>query len=75
MSRSWMEHGNVLDNQKAVTVLGTFLQNPNYMSVFYKEGYTDIEMEGGPYLSAIYEAFRPAAPSHERDRQSAFSEF
>ncbi len=57
--RSWMEHGNVLDNQKAVTVLGTFLQNPNYMSVFYKEGYTDIEMEGGPYLSAIYEAFRP----------------
>ncbi len=57
--RSWMEHGNVLDNQKAVTVLGTFLQNPNYMSVFYKEGYTDIEMEGGPYLSAVYEAFRP----------------
>lgn len=57
--RSWMEHGNVLDNQKAVTVLGTFLQNPDYMSVFYKEGYTDIEMEGGPYLSAIYEAFRP----------------
>ena len=57
--RSWMQHGNVLDNQKAVTVLGTFLQNPNYMSVFYKEGYTDIEMEGGPYLSAIYEAFRP----------------
>jgi len=29
------------------------------MSVFYHEGYTDIEMEGGPYLSAVYEAFRP----------------
>jgi hypothetical protein len=57
--RSYMQHGNVLDNQKAVTVLGTFLQNPNYMSVFYKEGYTDIEMEGGPYLSAVYEAYRP----------------
>ena len=57
--RAYMQHGNVLDNQKAVTVRGTFLQNPNYMSVFYKEGYTDIEMEGGPYLSAIYEAFRP----------------
>ena len=57
--RAYMQHGNVLDNQKAVTVLGTFLQNPNYMSVFYKEGYTDIEMEGGPYLSAVYEAFRP----------------
>ncbi len=55
----YMQHGNVLDNQKAVSVLGTFLQNPHYMSVFYKEGYTDIEMEGGPYLSAVYEAFRP----------------
>ena len=29
------------------------------MSVFYREGYTDIEMEGGPYLSAVFEAFRP----------------
>lgn len=57
--RKYMSHGNVLDNQKAVTVLGTFLQNPHYMSVFYHEGYTDIEMEGGPYLSAVYEAFRP----------------
>ena len=57
--RSYMQHGNVLDNQKAVTVLGTFLQNPHYMGVFYDEGYTDIEMEGGPYLSAVYEAFRP----------------
>lgn len=57
--RSYMQHGNVLDNQKAITVLGTFLQNPHYMSVFYHEGYTDIEMEGGPYLSAVYEAFRP----------------
>jgi hypothetical protein len=55
----YMTFGNVLDNQKAVTALGTFLQNPGYMSVFYREGYTDIEMEAGPYLSAIYEAFRP----------------
>jgi hypothetical protein len=51
--------GNVLDNQKAITALGTFLQNSDYMTVFYREGYTDIEMEGGPYLSAVYEAFRP----------------
>lgn len=57
--KPYMSFGNVLDNQKAVTALGTFLQNPGYMSVFYREGYTDIEMEGGPYLSAVYEAFRP----------------
>jgi hypothetical protein len=52
-------YGTVLDNQKAVSVRGTFLQTPRYMDVFYREGYTDIEMEAGPYLSAIYEMYRP----------------
>lgn len=55
----YMNYGMVLDNQKAISALGTFLQNPEYMSVFYKEGYTDIEMEAGPYLSSVYEAVRP----------------
>ena len=54
-----LNYGTVLDNQKAVTVRGTFLQNRSYMDVFYREGYTDIEMEAGPYLSAVYEMFRP----------------
>ena len=52
-------YGTVLDNQKAVSVRGTFLQTPRYMDVFYREGYTDIEMEAGPYLSAVYEMYRP----------------
>jgi hypothetical protein len=52
-------YGTVLDNQKAVSVRGTFLQNPRYMEVFYREGYTVIEMETGPYLSAVYEMVRP----------------
>lgn len=52
-------YGTVLDNQKAVSVRGTFLQNRHYMDVFYREGYTDIEMEAGPYLSAVYEMIRP----------------
>lgn len=51
--------GTVLDNQKAVTVAGTFLQNASYMDVFYREGYTDIEMEAGAYLSAVFEMYRP----------------
>jgi len=55
----YLVYGTALDNQKAVTVQGTFLQNVEYMDVFYREGYTDIEMEGGPYLSAIYEMTRP----------------
>ena len=52
-------YGTVLTNQKAVTVRGTFLQNAHYMDVFYREGYTDIEMEAGAYLSAVYEMYRP----------------
>jgi hypothetical protein len=52
-------YGTVLDNQKAVSVRGTLLQNPRYMDVFYREGYTDIEMEAGSFLAAVYELFRP----------------
>jgi len=59
-------HGTTLDNQKAISVRGTFLQNDRYMDVFYREGYTDIEMEAGPYLSAVYEAVRPTRhPTNE----------
>ena len=57
--RPHLVYGTALDNQKAITVRGTFLQNRRYMDVFYDEGYTDIEMEAGPYLSAVYEAMRP----------------
>lgn len=49
---------SVLDNQKVVSVRGTFLQNARYMDVFYREGYSIVEMESGPYLSAIYEMVR-----------------
>lgn len=52
-------YGTVFDNQKSVTVRGTILQNAHFMHVFYEEGYTDIEMEAGPYLSAIYEDVYP----------------
>jgi hypothetical protein len=54
-----LTYGTALDNQKAVTVRGTFLQNVNYAHVFYKENYTSIEMESGPYLSAAFELARP----------------
>ncbi len=57
--RPHLVYGAVLDNQKSISVRGTFLQNQRYMGVFYHEGYTDIEMEAGPYLSAVYEAMRP----------------
>lgn len=55
----YLVYGTVMDNQKAITVPGTFLQNEGYMSLFYQEGYTDMEMEAGPYLSGVYEMVRP----------------
>ena len=54
-----LKYGTVLDNQKVLTVRGSFLQNRNYMGVFYREGFTVMEMEAGPYLSAIYELADP----------------
>lgn len=55
----YLTYGTVMDNQKAITAPGTFLQNESHMSVFYNEGYTDLEMEAGPYLSCVYEMSRP----------------
>jgi hypothetical protein len=55
----YLIQGSVFDNQKAVTVRGTFLQNKEFVRLFYQEGYTDIEMETGPYLSGVYENIYP----------------
>lgn len=55
----YLTYGMLLDNQKALTARGTFLQNRTFMDVFYREGYTILEMEAGPYLSAVYEMIRP----------------
>ncbi|MGW8319068.1 MAG: DUF6909 family protein [Candidatus Promineifilaceae bacterium] len=55
----YLVYGTVMDNQKAISALGTFLQNEKYMDVFYREGYTIIEMESGPFLDSIYEMIRP----------------
>jgi hypothetical protein len=49
----------IYDNQKAVTVLGTFLQNRQMLNAFLSAGITDLEMEAGPYLAAMYEIARP----------------
>jgi hypothetical protein len=54
-----LRYGSVFDNQSALTVRSAFLQNKNYMSAFYKDGYTVLEMEAGPFLSAAYELIHP----------------
>jgi len=55
----WLREGVVIDNQKALTARGPYLQNREYMSSWYNSGYTVVEMEAGPYLSAIYELSSP----------------
>ncbi|MGC4192641.1 MAG: hypothetical protein QM589_15980 [Thermomicrobiales bacterium] len=62
----FLEFGAALDNQRAVTVRGTFLQNQGYLDFYYRENYTVVEMEAGPYLSAIYEdVFLERHPSNQ----------
>jgi hypothetical protein len=48
--------GAVLDNQKAVSNKGTFLQNRAYLDFYYRANYSVVEMEVGPYLDAVYES-------------------
>jgi hypothetical protein len=71
-----LRHGSVFDNQKAVTVRSAFLQNKEYMDAFYRSGYTVLEMEAGPFLSAVYELVNPRrAPEDEIVHLSAHVPF
>jgi hypothetical protein len=47
--------GSGLDNQRAVSVKSTFLQNREYLDLYYREAFTVVEMEAGPFCNAIYE--------------------
>ena len=51
----FLVYGSALDNQRAVTVRGTFLQNRGYLDFYHRESFTVVEMEAGPYLDAIFE--------------------
>jgi hypothetical protein len=51
----YLRFGSGLDNQRAVTVKGTFLQNRGYLDFYHREAFSVVEMEAGPYCCAIYE--------------------
>lgn len=53
--KPYLIYGSVLDNQKAVSAKGTYLQNRQYLDFYYRANYTVVEMESGPYLNAVYE--------------------
>jgi hypothetical protein len=74
--RPFLKHGSVFDNQSALTVRSAFLQNKHYMNAFYRDGYTVLEMEAGPFLSAIYELVNPTrVPQKEIVHLSASTPF
>jgi hypothetical protein len=51
--------GSALDNQRSVTVRGTFLQNTDYLEFYYQGRFTAVEMEAGPYMDAAFEIQQP----------------
>jgi hypothetical protein len=70
----YLTFGSALDTQKAVTVLGTYLQNEGYLDFYYRGNYTVVEMEAGPYLSALYEdVFLERHPTDEAINLSPLS--
>ncbi len=48
--------GAVLENQRAVSSRGAFLQNRAFLDAYYRANYSVVEMESGPYLDAVYES-------------------
>jgi len=45
----------ILKDQKAIAVYGTFLETKNQLENYIKSGFNIVEMESGPYLTAISE--------------------
>ena len=61
-----LRFGSGLDNQRAVTVKSTFLQNRSYLDFYYREAFTVVEMEAGPVLQRALRDRRRRPPPRER---------
>ncbi len=48
--------GSILDNQRLVSVLGTFMENEDLFNDYSEKEFNIIEMEAGPYLGAVSQA-------------------
>ncbi len=60
----------VFDDQKSITVRGTFLHGRDTIGHLLRDDFTGMEMEGGPFLSALHRHFsKQGREQHiERDR-------
>ncbi len=54
------------DDQKSITVRGTFLHGRDTISHLTRDDFTGIEMEAGPYLNALYRHFTGQAPPRNK---------
>lgn len=55
----YLVYGTALDNQRAASARGTFLQNWAYLDQLHRAGNNLLEMEAGPYLEAFSELVMP----------------
>jgi hypothetical protein len=60
----YLVYGTALDNQRAASVRGTFLQNWGYLDSLHRAGNNLVEMEAGPYLDAFTELMLPERAPH-----------
>jgi hypothetical protein len=50
------QSGSILDNQRLVSVIGTYMENQDLFDEYSKKEFNIIEMEAGPYLGAVTQA-------------------
>jgi hypothetical protein len=60
----YLVYGTALDNQRAASARGTFLQNWGYLDSLHRAGNNLVEMEAGPYLEAFTELMLPGRAPH-----------
>lgn len=57
--KPYIKESIIFDKQKSASVKGTYLQNKDLIDSYVGNGISIVEMEGGPYLSALYETSNP----------------
>jgi hypothetical protein len=55
----YLVYGTALDNQRAASARGTFMQNWGFLDQLHRAGNNLVEMEAGPYLEAFSELVLP----------------
>lgn len=55
----YFKKNSILSQQKEICVRGTFLQSEASLSNDFKDGYSIVEMESGPFLNRVFELLYP----------------